>query len=224
MTGPSDPSRGGLSRTSRVASLLRWFFAHLYTTIAWAYDAVAWLSSFGQWSRWRRTGLDRVSTGARWLEIGYGTGHLLREALARGDRAVGIDASRQMARITARRLRRFGLPAVAVRARLEGLPFPAGCFEAEVATFPSEVILDRAALREARRVLAPGARLTVVLMVHIRPRFVWERLTRLLYSLTGESRALEERWLAPFVEAGFGARFESVDVPGASVLHIVAEA
>ncbi len=215
-SGAPEP-RGFLER------LLRWFFHHLYTSWAWSYDAVAWLVSLGAWSGWRRTGLDRIPVGSPILEIGCGTGRLLAESLLRGDRAIGIDASGKMTRLTGRGLARAGLPVVVARAQAQALPFLPASFPIVLSTFPSEYLLDPATLREVRRVLRPEGSLLVVLSARIVPRFVWERLARWLFDATGQSPRPTARWLSPFENAGFSADFETVETPGASVLHLVAD-
>jgi ubiquinone/menaquinone biosynthesis C-methylase UbiE len=212
---------GALARSTLV--LLRWFFRHLYTDWAPTYDAVAWLSSFGRWSAWRRTALDGLTSASDVLEVGFGTGHLLAEAQGRRMRSFGVDASRQMAAITGRRLRKRGLHVWAVRARAQALPFRRGGFGAAISTFPSEYIFDPAVLKEIHRVLVPGARLRVVISARILPRFLWERLSRALYDVTGQAPAPQSKWLEPFRLAGFSPRYETVEVPGASVVHIVAD-
>jgi ubiquinone/menaquinone biosynthesis C-methylase UbiE len=206
------------------ASFLRWFFVRLYTTLAWSYDAVAWLSSLGQWSAWRRTALARMPTSGPVLELGFGTGHLQVEASRRGLEILGLDASAQMARLARGRLRRAGLPNSAVRGQAQALPFPSRALAAAFSTFPSEYIFDPHALAEIRRVLAPGGSLAVVLSARIRPRFPWEYLTRWLYQISGQAPGSDPKWLAPFLQAGFAARYETVEVPGASVLQIIARA
>ncbi len=203
---------------------LRWFFLHLYTDLAWSYDAVAWLSSFGGWSSWRRTALDRVSPSSTVLEVGFGTGHLLAEASQYDVRLFGVDASPQMVRITARRLRRAGLPLAIARAEAQALPFPRHAFPAALSTFPSEYIFDEASLADIRRVLTPGASLVVVVSARILPRSLWEYVIRWLYDKTGQSPGPDPRYLEPFHRAGFAAHYETVEVPGASVLQIIARA
>ena len=207
-----------------IASFLRWFFGHLYTTAAWGYDGVAWLSSLGQWSAWRRTALARMPTGGPVLELGFGTGHLQVEAGRRGLQILGVDASAQMARLSRRRLRRAGLPLTVVQARAQALPFPSHALVSAFSTFPSEYIFDLQALAEIRRVLAPGGSLLVVLSARILPRYPWEHLTRWLYQLSGQAPGPDPKWLAAFLQAGFTARYESVEIPGASVLQIIASA
>jgi len=213
------------SRASRLfESFLRWFFRHLYTTLAWSYDAVAWLSSLGQWSAWRRTALPRVPPGSSVLELGFGTGHLQVEAGRRGLHLFGVDASAQMARLTRRRLRRAGLPLSIVQAQAQALPFQSHAVGSAFSTFPSEYIFDPKTLVEIRRVLVLDGPLIVVLSARIRPRFPWEHVTRWLYDWTGQAPGPDSKWLDPFLQAGFAARYETVEVPGASVLQIVATA
>jgi len=220
---PETPEGPSKTRT-RGARLWRWFFSHLYTTLAWAYDAVAWLSSFGRWPSWRRTGFRWIVPGRRLLEVGCGTGHVLVESLARGDQTIAVDASPQMARITMRRLRRRGRPAVVARAQARDLPFTGGFFHAALSTFPSEYIFDPDALAELHRILAPGGALIVVFSARILPVFLWDWLSRWVYDLAGQAPRPDPSWLAPFEAAGFSARFETVEIPGASVFHIVATA
>jgi ubiquinone/menaquinone biosynthesis C-methylase UbiE len=205
-------------------SFLRWFFGHLYTTLAWSYDAVAWLSSLGQWSAWRRTALLRLAQGSPALEVGFGTGHLQVEGALRGLHLFGVDASPQMARLTRRRLRRAGLPPAIVRAQAQALPFLTGALGSVFSTFPSEYIFDVTALAEIQRVLAVEGSLVVVLSARIRPRFPWEHVTRWLYELTGQAPGPDPKWLVPFHQAGFAARYETVEVPGALVLQIISSA
>lgn len=215
------PERIGWPGPGWIVAFLRWFFQHLYTTLAFAYDTVAWLSSFGAWDTWRRTALHDIEPGPRWLEIGCGTGHLLAQALAEGHRVVAIDASRQMARIASHRLRRLGAPAVVARAEAQALPFPAGIFAACVSTFPSEYIFDPRTQHEVHRVMSRRGRLVVVVSARIRPRLPWEFFVRWLYESTGESPVPNDRWLDPARRAGFAIQFRTVQVPGAEVVQAV---
>jgi ubiquinone/menaquinone biosynthesis C-methylase UbiE len=201
---------------------LRWFFDRLYTSLAWSYDAVAWLSSLGGWSTWRRTALARLPRGQPALELGFGTGHLQAEAARSELMTFGVDASAQMVRLTRRRLRRPGRSLRIARARSQSLPFRSESFAAVFSTFPSEYIFDPASVAEIGRVLSASGPLVIVLSARIRPRFPWERLTRWLYDLTGQAPGPNPQWLIPFRQAGLDARHETVEVPGASVLLIVA--
>jgi len=99
------------------------------------------------------------------LDIGTGTGTLALEALARwpAARVTGIDASSEMARRAELEADRRLPPDTRKRfttavAFADQLPFPDGTFDAAMSSFVLQLVPDRgAALREARRVLRPGA-------------------------------------------------------------------
>jgi SAM-dependent methyltransferase len=155
-----------------VARLYLWMARRLYNEFAWLYDPVSWLVSGGRWSRWRRLALDYV-VGPRVLEIGFGTGELLMEMVGRGLDVYGLELSRAMQRITARKMRQRDIWAPRVRGRTQTLPLADGCFNTVVATFPAEYIIDPATLCELARVLCrPDGQLVVVgLRVYRAPAF-----------------------------------------------------
>jgi ubiquinone/menaquinone biosynthesis C-methylase UbiE len=127
--------------------------------MAWTYDAVASLVSLGRWRAWINVVLPFL-VGPRILEIGYGTGHLMASlSTDRAIRAVGLDESRQMARLARRRV---ALPVPLLRGMAQRLPFCAESFETVVSTFPSEYISDTQTASEIYRVLAPGGRLVIL--------------------------------------------------------------
>jgi ubiquinone/menaquinone biosynthesis C-methylase UbiE len=106
-----------------------------------------------------------AATAPDLLDIGTGTGTLALAALERwpAGRVTGIDASSEMAgwadREADRRLDRGArdrfTTAVAVADRL---PFPEATFDGAMSSFVLQLVPNRAAaLREARRVLRPGA-------------------------------------------------------------------
>jgi ubiquinone/menaquinone biosynthesis C-methylase UbiE len=164
-------------------SLVRWAFARFYREFARTYDAVAAAVSGGRWSAWGRAALPY--TRGRVLELGCGTGDLQRALAEQPGRApVGLDASAQMLGISARKLIRSGYPIQLARAVAQSLPFPHATFDSIVATFPSDYIIDRATLAEARRVLRPGGRLAIVLAAAFERDRLYERLIGLAYRLT----------------------------------------
>ena len=202
--------------------LYTWACQRLYHELAWAYELVSWLISIGRWPAWRALAMDYVPAGSRVLEVGFGTGKLLRAMAAHGDQVCGIDPSPAMQRIAARQLRhvqtpaRPGLPASAhlparVRGRAQSLPFPDGCFEAVVAMFPADFVLAETAVLEFARVLRPaaplaygpdagsGGRLVIVgLAVSLTAP-----VARVLPFFYGQpAPALLERWMATLREAG----------------------
>jgi SAM-dependent methyltransferase len=108
----------------------------------------------------RRAILDALGLepGDRLLDVGSGGGLLLRDALAAGAAAVGIDHSEEMVRLARER----APGAEVLLGRAESLPFADGSFTAVsmsiVFFFLDEPVL---VLRECRRVLVPDGRLAV---------------------------------------------------------------
>ncbi|GAB4516762.1 MAG: class I SAM-dependent methyltransferase [Anaerolineae bacterium] len=117
--------------------------------------------------RWLRRA---VPSGARLLDVGCGTGRLLRD-LQREGVAVGVDVSPWAARLWAER----GQPGVA-RARVQALPFPTGAFDAVVCLdvlYHAQVPDETSALAEIARVLRPGG----VVLIRV-PALPWLRSSR----------------------------------------------
>jgi SAM-dependent methyltransferase len=216
---PSPPPGSTL-----LGRFLRWFFGHLYTTFAWAYDLVAYAVSLGAWDSWRNSAIPSLGAADPVLELGCGTGHLTRRLLLDGRSAFAVDASRQMTRITAARLHRAGKDPVVVRAQAQALPFSAGVFASSVATFPSEYILDPQTLTEVGRVLRPSGRLVIVVSARIRPSGPLARLARWLFDITGQAPPPEPHWIDPVRRAGFDASIVEMRLAGSDVLQIVAGA
>jgi SAM-dependent methyltransferase len=108
----------------------------------------------------RRAILDALALGPgdRLLELGCGGGLLLRDALATGAAATGLDHSEEMVALAQRR----APGATVVLGRAEALPFEDGAFSAAAMSIVL-MFLDEpvAVLRECRRVLEPGGRLAV---------------------------------------------------------------
>jgi SAM-dependent methyltransferase len=103
---------------------------------------------------------------SRLLDVGCGTGALAAAAVARwpGVRVTGIDVSAGMLAVAERELatlRRQERERIRlVRAPADRLPFPGGSFDLAVSTFVLQLVPNpHRALREARRVLAPGGTL-----------------------------------------------------------------
>jgi SAM-dependent methyltransferase len=108
----------------------------------------------------RRAILDALALGPgdHLLELGCGGGLLLRDALATGAGATGLDHSEEMVGLARKR----APGAEVVLAKAESLPFGDDAFSA-VAMSVVFFLLDEpvAVLRECRRVLRPGGRLAV---------------------------------------------------------------
>jgi ubiquinone/menaquinone biosynthesis C-methylase UbiE len=208
------------------ARLYLWACHRLYDQLAWAYDAISWLVSAGAWSRWRRLALDYVGSGQT-LEIGFGTGELLAEMVARGLLVAGVEPSVPMQHITACKLRERGLAARRVYALGQHLPFPAGTFAAVVATFPAEYIGERATLRELARILRPpvgdtaGGRLVIVGMGVDIHHPVLRRLLPIFYGAPPPT--VYERWRVALAEAGLALTVDMRACGWATLPVLVAE-
>ncbi len=151
--------------------------------MAWTYDLVAWLVSFGQWKAWGRAAISHLQ-GRRVLELAHGPGHLLVAMSHAGFAPVGLDLSPQMGRLARKRLCRSDVPApLLTRAGAQALPFRAGSFDSVVSTFPTEFIFDPATLKEMARVIEQGGKAVVVVGVVFNASLP-ARLLKRLYDAT----------------------------------------
>ena len=226
-------------------------FRLLYHELAWSYDLVSWLASRGLWRRWQRAALAYVPAEGRFLEVGFGPGHLLLD-LARGpsrDRpgggtgsgsplpsagrqVFGLDLSPAMLRLARRRLARHVLPVPLVQGRAQALPFTSGSFDAVIVTFPTPFVYERAWIQNLVRVLrevgpggdAPQARgrLVVVEQAEFERRGLVGRLLEWLYQVTGQ-RGPTPDLSTRLKEAGLVTWRETVPVDGTTVGLLVAE-
>lgn len=211
--------------------LPRWFiklgFHLLYYQLAWTYEFVAWVVSFGQWSAWRRLALLYLEPGPT-LELAYGTGVFFVDMLAAGYRPVGIDLSPYMARLAGRQLRRRAIDLRLTRARAQTLPFPSGYFVNVVATFPADYILAPATLDEVYRVLKDpqaesGSRLVIVAEGKLRGPWPIRPFIDWLYRITNQSPIPPARPLKLMAAHRFKARSEMVEHQGAHARLYIAE-
>jgi SAM-dependent methyltransferase len=100
----------------------------------------------------------RLGTGDRLLEVGCGGGLLLRDALATGASATGLDHSEEMVSLA----RELAPDAEIVLGSAERLPFSDTSFTAVAMSIVFFFLPDPpAALRDAHRVLAPGGRIAI---------------------------------------------------------------
>ena len=151
----------GVFRFTWLVRAYLWATELLYGPLAWAYDAVAWLVSFGYWSRWRLDALSYLQPGSV-LEVGFGTGELLIALSERGYDLTGLELSPHMHRVTGRKLSKHAFNLKRVRGKTEAMPFPSGMFDNLLSTFPSKYILKQETLGEFKRVLDRQGRCVIV--------------------------------------------------------------
>lgn len=206
-------------------TLLRFVFRLLYYEMAWTYDGVSWLVSMGQWRTWQRAALPHLH-GRKILELAHGTGNMLLDTRALGFEPTGIDFSPVMGRLARQKLRRHGLAEAIplARARVQALPFPSATFDSLLATFPTEFIVDPAAIHEFQRVLKTGGRLVFVPAARVTGLGLPDRFADWLFRVTGQSSTT---WYAPLLKryeaAGFITRLEAVTLSRSVVNVVVAE-
>lgn len=128
---------------------------------AWSAVAEEWAEGWGATARPAQTALidaSGVGPGVRLLDAGCGSGELLRLAADRGADVSGCDPAQGMLRL-ARRL----VPEADLRsAGLEAPPWPDAAFDVVTAVNALHLADDEAAaLRQVRRILAPGGVLGV---------------------------------------------------------------
>ncbi len=194
----------------------------LYDKLAFMFDFASEHVSGGRWKRWGRTSIYYVQ-GRRVLELGHGPGHLLVELKKAGYQPVGIDVSCGMGRLAARRLRHAGVEAPLVRCRAQILPFRANSFDAAVATFPTDDVLELNTLREVARVIPQGGCLVMVMGAQREGSQPDPYFVEWLKGIMGQDRNEKDRKSPVFSRAGFRPRIDYQSVEGNPVILLIAE-
>ena len=158
MANRDVPSVKGPGAVSERARQVRTMFDRIVPR----YDMLNRLMSLGMDGRWRRAAAAAVQPqGARALDVGTGTGDLVRELRRQGAaRVLGVDFSAEM--LAAARAKREGTDDDEAWALAEALrlPFATGTFDCVTNAFVLRNLADLpAGLAEMSRVLAPGGRL-----------------------------------------------------------------
>ena len=228
-----------------IARLLNFFYRRLYHNLAFAYDAVAALVSFGQWVEWTKATLPFIK-GTRILELGHGPGHLQRLLLEtrspKSSRSTpvgpdfgqsretlpsavfGLDESSQMGRLARRRLVRAGHAHPNLTRGLgQSLPFRDAAFDSIVATFPADYIFAAQTAAEAWRTLKNGGRLIVLPVAWPKNRFLtW--LYRVTHEAPSEAlNVVKAKIGQPFARVGFEVKVEVLEVKSSVLLIILAQ-
>jgi len=189
--------------------------------MAWTYDGVAAIVSVGRWKDWVLSVLPDIP-GPRVLELGHGTGHLQLALAQKCVTSFGIDLSRQMGRITQRRMSRFKYPSSLINGNVQNLPFADGSFDQVVSTFPTPYIFQKQTLGEIHRVLIPAGVLIVVPVAWITGKSLVDRIAARTFRLLGQSPEWEDTSLEPFLDAGFVTSAERRRLESSELLVIKA--
>lgn len=181
----------------------------MFDAIAPRYDFLNALLSLGLHRRWRRQAVAALLAGggSRFLDLGCGTGDVMRELLrqAPSARVTGLDLSTAMLARAAVKLHGANNAAI-LAGNATRLPFHAAAFDGAIYAFTFRNLVDRAAaLDELRHVLGPGR--PVAILELTRPAAgmmasVHHLYTRRLMPLVGRifSRGSAYRYLADSID------------------------
>jgi len=151
------------------------FIGAMFGRIAGRYDLMNTLMTGGHHHAWRRLAVRQAGpAGGRALDVCCGTGDFALELARHGASAVvGVDFSREMLTLAARKAQAAGLSG-RVQWQLADaleLPFPDGVFLCATSGFSLRNVDDVGrALREMARVVRPGGRVAVLELTPVRSR------------------------------------------------------
>ncbi len=140
----------------------------MFTRLAWHYDLINDVMSFGLHRRWKRETIriafEGRSEGARLLDLCCGSGDLgfLAEAAHRA-KVCGLDFTLPMLAVARRRKLGAGSRAAFAQGDALSLPFPDARFDVITVGYGLRNLADpEAGLAEMRRMLAPGGRAVIL--------------------------------------------------------------
>lgn len=206
--------------------LVKFGFRLLYNEMAFTYDTVSKVVSFGTWRCWQRSALKYLDTGKSVLELAHGTGDLQLDLHAAGYRMIGYDLSPYMGRITQRKLGQHRVPARLARGMAQRLPFASAAFDAVVSTFPTSFVFEASTLAEVHRILRPGGRFVIVISGAFTAGGLSRTMMEWLYRITGQRTEQEsaqaDEILRFFADHGFKASLQREPCPRSQAILIIA--
>ncbi|MDO9085773.1 MAG: class I SAM-dependent methyltransferase [Anaerolineaceae bacterium] len=168
-----------------VRNFVIWFLKNLYESLAWGYDFVACIVSFGQWHNWNYQISNFLLKDEKILELGIGTGVLHKNLLLEGFQLFGCDLSSQMLAISTKRLKQPEQKLI--RADNQKLPFTNCSFQKIIATFPSDYVFSNQFWRECSRLLTDEGELIILLSVVFEKYNILNFFYRILYQVSGQA-------------------------------------
>lgn len=204
-------------------TLVQFGFRLLYNEMSFAYDAVSYIVSFGEWRAWQRSTLTYVmSPSMRVLELAHGTGNLHLDLFAMGVKPIGYDLSPAMGKIASRKLKARGYKPQLVRGMAQRMPFLNYSFDIVISTFPTNFIIAEETLRDIHRILAQDGNLVIVLNGVLDGGGLVRGVLELLYRVTGQRE--EAKWdiESYFGKFGFQAKYIEVVCKRSTTQLIVA--
>ena len=185
MTTTKSPKMFKNSLEKLWMQLVQLGFSLLYNQLAWTYDAVSWLVSFGAWRNWQLSALPYIR-GHQVLEIAHGPGHILLALDKAGFQVTGIDISKQMNKIAWRRIANAGKSIPVLCSSAQELPFSQETFDSIIATFPTEFIFDPKTLSAIYKSLKMDGLFIIVLGAELIGQGYLVKIIELLYRITGQ--------------------------------------
>jgi demethylmenaquinone methyltransferase/2-methoxy-6-polyprenyl-1,4-benzoquinol methylase len=159
----------------------------VFTGLPPRYDRLAWLLSFGQDRRWRRSVVDKIATGRprHVLDVATGPAGVALAVARRTDATVvGVDLNEPMLRRGLRNVQAADGPGdvMLVAGRAEQLPFRDECFDAICFSYLLRYVDDpAAAIVEMTRCLRPGGTMAS-LEFFVPPAAAWRAAWRVYVS------------------------------------------
>ncbi|WP_457601118.1 class I SAM-dependent methyltransferase [Hydrogenivirga sp.] len=134
--------------------------AEIFSQISRVYDRFLSLATAGQIHRWQRELIDNMEREGNWLDVGTGTGEVLRKLGIPYNRlCVGIDPALGMLLVAKEKCQGCHF----VQALGENLPFRNGSFKNISLSLVFRHLQDkRAFIGEANRVLEPGGKVGII--------------------------------------------------------------
>jgi ubiquinone/menaquinone biosynthesis C-methylase UbiE len=208
--------------------LVKFGFRLLYNEMAFTYDWVSKLVSFGAWRCWQRSALKYLQPTGLVLELAHGTGDLQLDLHTAGHHSIGYDLSPYMGRIAQRKLKRSDVPARLARGKAQSLPFASNTFQSVVCTFPTSFVFESQTLAEVHRVLNPGGQFVIVISGVFTTGGAAAGFLEWLYKITGQQNTEREageidRMLRFFADHGFQAVLQREPCPRSYAVLIVAD-